>query len=170
MNKFSDIQNNNKIGELLSLADKYERQLANYRFFNDQLFELDRLERRINETIKPFLDNEDLLLSAIKSHWSIIRFVRDDKDFLIKACQVNPKCASHVSDLSILAQLYNIDPKIVEHAAPFYKDKLAEYLKNNPQKETQKFYSFDGQIFETMEEAVARNTEIQNNLTVKSSP
>ena len=124
-----------KVQILLSLADSYEKQLINYNFYNDQLEKLLHTESEIKNLISSFIDNEELLLEMIKQHWSIIKFVKKDKDraFFIKACTINPKCGNEARDLDLLIQLYKVNPIITKYAPPYYRDELAEYLKKNPQ-------------------------------------
>ena len=122
-----------KVKKILSLADSYENQLSNYDFNNSEYFELRHTEREIENLISSIIDNEELLLEMIKQHWSIIRFVKKDRAFFIKACTINPECGREARNLELLIQLYKINPDITKYAPPYYQNELAEYLKKNPQ-------------------------------------
>lgn len=122
-----------QIAKISALVDSYENQIAHYNFKNNELFELKRTEKEIENLIKPLLNNEELLLKMIKTHWSIIRFVKEDRAFFIKACTINPECGREARNLELLIQLYKINPDITKYAPPYYQNELAEYLKKNPQ-------------------------------------
>lgn len=155
-----------QIKEILGLAYGYENQLSNYQYKNNQLDELMRTESLIAEKINFLLDNDELLLSMIKERWSLIKFVKDkkDKEFLKKACLINPICTREVNDVDLLVELYEANPETANYAVPYYKEQLEKRLQTIQQSTPQVFYDLLGQPHETIDEAMLNNEEIMKHI------
>ena len=175
--------NPEQIKEILSNAGLYEEKLKTYRFYNWELAELEKIEGNVNKLIVPYLNNDEILLSMIKEHWSIIGNIdlsTKSNEFLLRACTANPrcvkKCVNSDRGMPFIFELYKLSPKAVSDIIGLWpstlKEQFMEYVKAQLKatiEKPQEFYSLDGQKHDSMEAAMAKNEEIQNSMTVGPS-
>lgn len=122
--------NNQHKRELVNLYGQLNNEFEHYQFSNDQLFRTNELERKIKGILSLYAGRIDDLIEIMTD--PEIAYYQNKEGF---------------KNYTIMHFISEEDRKLVEEALS--KEQVAT-----------EFYSFDGQKFSTLEEAIARNEEI----------
>lgn len=111
----------NPIDEIMRYLEMYEEKYSHYHFYNWELAELDRIDGIIDDLIKPYLDNEEVLLSMIKNKWRImdhINLKERSPEFIYKAWTLNPKAIirgmNFIKNIESFVESHEFIPEVIK--------------------------------------------------------